>query len=85
MEVNLLGDGWAYAIVCEPTGFMSMDFAFPLFDLVRCCSLQTNTEMIEWEFLLFVDFSVVKVPNAVHSEQDRWSKHRLYCSGLVSS
>lgn len=28
VEVNLLGNGWAYAIVCELAGFTSMDLLF---------------------------------------------------------
>lgn len=60
VEVNLLGDGWAYAIVCELTGFTSMDLLFHCMTQRAATAYRQNTEMIEREFLPSQEFLLLK-------------------------
>lgn len=65
VEFNLLGNGWAYAIVCKPTGVLSLELTY----VVCCCSLQTNSEMIRREFNCSVEGPCAKCVEL----QARWT------------
>lgn len=56
VEVNLLGDGWAYAIVCELTGFARMDLLFHRLSQCPATVYRQNTEMIKGQFPLSEEF-----------------------------
>lgn len=47
LQINLLGDGQAYAIVCEPKGITTMDlFASPQLDPVSYHNPHTHTQAL---------------------------------------
>lgn len=53
-QVNLLGDGCAYAIVCELTGYTAMDWLFHCLTQCAAAAHRQNTEKMERQFLLLL-------------------------------
>lgn len=71
VEVNLPGDGCAYAIVCEFTGYTYMDLLFHCLTHCAAAAHRRNSEIMERLFLLSAKillsklmFSFFSLPNA---------------------
>lgn len=92
MEVNLLGDGCAYAIVCEHTGCTSMDLLFHCVDLGELVQPTDKTSgMMERPRLLSAEFLLLQWMRSYSAKCNvlgAWKsglEQELYCLALVSS